>query len=106
MSGSVSSSRRLTAVLAAIALPVTMLAPWYLLHVSARGLTGRHGFTQQLTGWEALSGAGIVCLVAASGICALILARALSRVSGLGADGRRAARARVDGALIAAAGLV
>jgi hypothetical protein len=92
------------AVPVALALPAAMLAPWYTLRVSARGLTGRHEFAQRLTGWEALSGAGIVCLIAAACVCALLLARSLSPVSGLGAESRRAARARVDGALIAAAG--
>jgi len=90
-------------VLAAIALPVSMLAPWYSLHVSA---PGARGFAQQLTGWDELSAAAVVCVIVAAGVCALILVRAILRVSGLGADARRAARARVDGALIAAAGLL
>jgi hypothetical protein len=83
-----------------------MLAPWYSLHVSARGLSTRHGFAQSFSGWQALSGAGIVCLLAAVLVCSLVLARVLQADSGLGAAGRGLARARVDGALIAAAGLV
>ena len=90
-------------MLAAIALPISMLAPWYSLRVSARGLDG---FSQQLTGWDQLSGAGIVCVLVAIGVCALFVVRAALRVSGLGADARRVARARTDGALIAAAGLL
>ena len=100
------SRRRWAAVLAALALPVGMLTPWYALRVSAAGLSGRHAISQQLTGWQALSGAAIVCLIVAAGVCALILARALSHVTGLGAEARRAARARLDGGLIAAAGLL
>ncbi|HLI60401.1 MAG TPA: hypothetical protein VKV21_12125 [Solirubrobacteraceae bacterium] len=101
----VSLGRRWIAAPVALLLPATMLAPWYALRVSARGLSGRHDFVQQLTGWEALSGAGVVCLLATACVCALLLTRAVSPVSGLGAAGRRAARARVDGALIAVAGL-
>lgn len=104
--GPTSPRRRRAAVLLALALPATMLAPWYTLRVSARGLSGRHGFTQQLTGWEALSGAGIACLLVALCVCALVVVRALSPVSGLGVEGRRAARARIDGVLIAVGGLV
>jgi hypothetical protein len=104
-SASASPWRRRAAVLVALALPVTMLAPWYTLQVSARGVSERHGFAQPLTGWEALSDAGIACLLVAAGVCALILVRALGTVSGLGAERRRAARVRVDGALIAGAGL-
>lgn len=104
--GPASPRRRWAAVLAAVALPVTMLAPWYTLRVSARGLSGRHGFVQQLTGWDALSGAGIICLIVAVCVCSLVLVRAASVVSGLGAEARRAARARVDGALIAGGGLL
>jgi hypothetical protein len=95
--------RRRAAVLVAIALPISMLAPWYTLRVSAPGL---HGFTQSLTGWDQLSAAALVCLLAAVGVCALVVVRAALRVSGLGADARRVARARTDGALIAAAGLL
>jgi hypothetical protein len=98
-----SARRRRAALLAAIALPISMLAPWYSLRVSARG---RHGFTQQFTGWDELSTAAVVCVIVAVGVCALIVARAVLRVSGLGAEGRRAAHARIDGALIAAAGLL
>ncbi|HEY3775440.1 MAG TPA: hypothetical protein VGL69_20725 [Solirubrobacteraceae bacterium] len=90
-------------MLAAIALPISMLAPWYTLHVSARGI---HGFAQQLTGWDELSTSAIVCVIVAAAVCALIVLRAVLRVSGLGAEARRAARTRVDGALIAAAGLL
>lgn len=90
-------------MLAAVAMPVSMLAPWYSLRVSGRGLPG---FSQQFTGWDELPAAAIVCLLVAVGVCALIMMRAALRVSGLGADGRRAARARIDGALIAAAGLL
>jgi hypothetical protein len=90
-------------VRAAIALPTSMLAPWYSLRVSARGL---HGFTQQFTGWDELSTAAVVCVIVAAGVCALVVARAILRVSGLGAEARRAAHARTDGALIAAGGLL
>jgi hypothetical protein len=90
-------------VLAALALPVSMLAPWYALRVS---VSGHDGFSQQFTGWDELSAAAVVCLLAALGICALVGLRAVLRVSGLGAEARRAARARVDGALIAGAGLI
>lgn len=95
--------RRRAAVLAAVAMPISMLAPWYSLRVSGRGLPG---FAQQFTGWDELPAAAIVCLLVAVGVCALIMMRAALRVSGLGADGRRAARARIDGALIAGAGLL
>jgi hypothetical protein len=104
--GSASPRRRRAAVLAAVALPITMLAPWYSLHVSAPGLSGRRGFAQQLTGWDALSGAAIVCLLVALAVCTLIAVRALLGVSGLGAEARRTARSRVDGVLIAAGGLL
>jgi hypothetical protein len=90
-------------VLAAVALPISMLAPWYSVRVGARGL---HGFTQQFTGWDELSAAAVVCVIVAISVCALIVARALLRVSGLGAEARRVAHARTDGALIAAAGLL
>jgi hypothetical protein len=98
-----SARRRQAAVLAAAALPISMLAPWYSLRVSGRGLPS---FSQQFSGWDEVSAAAIVCLIVAVGVSALIAVRAALRVSGLGADGRRAARARVDGALIAAAGLL
>jgi hypothetical protein len=98
--------RRSAAVIAALALPVGMLTPWYALRVSARGISGRHAISQQLSGWQALSGAAIVCLIVAAGVCACVLARALSDVTGLGAEARRAARARIDGGLIATAGLL
>jgi len=83
-----------------------MLAPWYSLRVSDRGRSGGDAFTQQLSGWDALSAAAIVCLIVAIGVCALIAVRSVHDVSGLGAEGRRAARARIDGGLIAGGGLV
>ncbi len=90
-------------MLAAVALPISMLAPWYSLRV---GTNGHHGFTQQFTGWDELSSAALVCLFVAVGVCALIGARTVLGVSGLGAYARRAARARIDGGLIAGAGLL
>lgn len=100
------SVRRILALLVSLALPLTMLAPWYSLRVSARGPAARHGFVQQMTGWQALSGAAMVCLIVALGVCALLLARAAVGVAGLGAAGRRAAQARVDGTVTAAGGLL
>lgn len=105
MRGAKSTPSPARAVPVALALVAAMLAPWYTLRVSAQGLSGRHGFAQQLSGWEALSGAAVVCLIAAASVCALLLVRGLTPVSGLGAEGRRAARTRVDGVLIAVAGL-
>jgi hypothetical protein len=100
------SLRRILALLVSVALPLTMLTPWYALRVSARGPAARHGFVQQMTGWQALSGAAIVCLIVALGVCALLIARAVVGVAGLGAAGRRAAQARVDGTVMAAGGLL
>jgi hypothetical protein len=102
----VTDRRGRPARLAATALVVSLLAPWYAERVSARGLGTRHVFVQQLSGVQALSAASLTCVLVAAALAGLALVRARTPVSGLGAHARGIARARVDGALVAAGGLL
>jgi hypothetical protein len=95
--------RRL-ALLVAAALFASPFAPWYGQTVTARGVDGPRRMTVALTGWQQLSASAVVCAIVAVGVAGWLIVRAGIVVEGLGAPGRRSARARTDGVLTAAAG--
>jgi hypothetical protein len=97
------STRRLAlAVCGALAL--VLFAPWYETVVIATDPAGhRHALIQSMSGWQALSTASVVCALLALGTAALLLVRGRTVVDGLGAAGRRAGRARVDGMIVTGA---
>jgi hypothetical protein len=98
--------RRL-ALLTSVALLFVLGAPWYRMTVIVTGIAGRrHGLAQTWSGWEALSTASVVCAIVALATIALLLIRTRSTVDGLGAAGRRAARGRADGILVAGGGAI
>jgi hypothetical protein len=93
------------AALAATGLVISLLTPWYDERVSARGLRASHELVEELSGAQALSAASLTCVLVAIALAALALVRLRTPVNGLGAQARRIARARIDGALVAAGGL-
>ena len=96
---------RATALAVAGAMLLVLLAPWYEVTATAPGVHGtRHTLHQSLSGWQALSGAGIVSALVAVAALVWLLARGAATVEGLGAPARRTARIRVDGGLVAAGG--
>ena len=93
--------RRL-ALLTSVALLFVLGAPWYRVTVIVTGIAGRrHGLAQTWSGWEALSTASVVCAVVALATIALLLIAPRRPIDGLGAAGRRAARSRAMGVLVA-----
>jgi hypothetical protein len=97
-------ARRLS-LLASVGLVLTLWAPWFSQLTVARGLTGSRRLRESFTGWDALPAAAWVCLVVAVVVWGVLLARSAAPVDGLGAAGRRAARARIDGIVVSALGL-
>jgi hypothetical protein len=108
VSETTSSDRdRRLALLTSVALLFMLGAPWYRVTVIVTGVAGRrHGLAQTWSGWQALSTASVVCAIVALATIALLVIRTRSTVDGLGAAGRRAARARVDGVLVAGGGVI
>jgi hypothetical protein len=97
-----SSSRRLALAFCG-ALVLVLFAPWYETVIATGPGGHRHGLVQSMSGWQALSAAGIACIILSMGTAALLLIRERAVVDGLGAAGRRAARTRVDGSLVTGA---
>jgi hypothetical protein len=95
---------RVLALLVATGLVLSLLAPWYSETVTARGRGGTVHATQSFSGFSALSSVAIACVLLALVVWLWLWVRAGAVVSGLGADGRRAARGRTDGAVVALAG--
>ena len=96
---------RYLALLASAGLLASLFAPWYGETVTAHGLSGPRRLSESFTGWDALSAVGLACVAIAVIVWGLLFVRSGTVVSGLGADGRRAARARADGLLVSLAGL-
>jgi hypothetical protein len=96
---------RRVALLIAAGLVASLFAPWFLHTTVAHGLTGSRQLRESFTGWDALPAAAYACLAVAALAWALLFLRSGTVVSGLGADGRRAARARVDGVVMCVLGL-
>jgi hypothetical protein len=91
---------RRIALLIAAGLVASLFAPWFVHTTVAHGLTGSRQLRESFTGWDALPAAAYACLAVAALAWALLFLRSGTVVSGLGADGRRAARARVDGVVV------
>ncbi len=83
--------RRLT-IVAAVGLLASLWAPWYRETVIARGVTGLRTLSQAMTGWQALSSAGIVCAIVAGAVIIALFARCR--------PGRRAPAAARDGLIV------
>jgi hypothetical protein len=96
---------RRIALLVTAGLVASLFAPWFLHTTVAHGLTGPRRLQESFTGWDALPAAAYVCVAVAALVWCTLFARSATPVSGLGADGRRAARARVDGVLVMGLGL-
>jgi hypothetical protein len=96
---------RRIALLIAAGLVASLFAPWFVHTTVAHGLTGSRRLKESFTGWDALPAAAYACLAVAALAWALLFLRSSTVVSGLGADGRRAARARVDGVVVCVLGL-
>jgi hypothetical protein len=95
------------ALLIAVALLLVLGAPWYRTTVIVTGIAGRrHGLAETWSGWQALSTASVVCAIVALATIARLLIATRSPGEGLGAAGRRAARTRIDGALVAGGGAI
>jgi hypothetical protein len=96
---------RRIALLIAAGLVASLFAPWFMHTTVAHGLTGSRRLSESFSGWDALPAAAYACLAVAVLAWALLFLRSGAVVSGLGADGRRAARARVDGVVVCVLGL-
>jgi hypothetical protein len=96
---------RRIALLIAAGLVASLFAPWFVHTTVAHGLTGSRRLSESFTGWDALPAAAYACLAVAAVAWAVLFLRSGTVVSGLGADGRRAARARVDGVVVCVLGL-
>jgi hypothetical protein len=96
---------RRIALLIAAGLVASLFAPWFVHTTVAHGLTGSRRLTESFTGWDALPAAAYTCVAVPALAWALLFLRSGTVVSGLGADGRRAARARVDGVVVCVLGL-
>jgi hypothetical protein len=96
---------RRIALLIAAGLVASLFAPWFVHTTVAHGLTGSRQLRESFNGWDALPAAAYACLAVAALAWALLFLRSGTVMSGLGADGRRAARARVDGVVVCVLGL-
>jgi hypothetical protein len=97
-------ARRISLILSA-GMVGCLFAPWFVHTTVTHGLRGPRHLRESLTGWDALPAAAYACMAVAVLVWILLFTRSAAVVSGLGADGRRAARARVDGILIMLLGL-